>query len=57
MLGRSKLTVFVATTNAENARMFYETRLGLTFLHDDGYALVLDEGDATMVQAQAGVTG
>jgi catechol 2,3-dioxygenase-like lactoylglutathione lyase family enzyme len=42
MLGNSKLTAFVATTNPESARIFYESKLGLKFLHDDGFALVFD---------------
>ena len=33
---------FVATSNPDRARNFYEKVLGLTFVSDDGFALVFD---------------
>lgn len=39
-LKTSKATVFLATSNAEAARNFYEQTLGLTLEADDSYALV-----------------
>lgn len=36
----SKVTVFLATANADAARKFYEQGLGLTLSADDPYALV-----------------
>lgn len=48
MLGNSKLTAFVATTKPDAARMFYETKLGLKFLRDDGFALVFDANGTTL---------
>ncbi|MEL6723526.1 MAG: VOC family protein [Pseudomonadota bacterium] len=36
----SKATVFLATSNAEAARLFYEQTLGLTLEADDPFALV-----------------
>jgi catechol 2,3-dioxygenase-like lactoylglutathione lyase family enzyme len=42
MLGSEKLAAFVATTDAEKARTFYVDNLGLRFVSDDQFALVLD---------------
>src|SRR5688572_16365734 len=39
MLGSSKLMAFVGTSNAESARHFYETVLGLSFVADEPFAL------------------
>jgi catechol 2,3-dioxygenase-like lactoylglutathione lyase family enzyme len=42
MLGSMNLVAFVPTRDAEKARAFYEGVLGLRFIKDDGFALVLD---------------
>jgi catechol 2,3-dioxygenase-like lactoylglutathione lyase family enzyme len=41
---------FVATTNAEAARRFYEQVLGLTFVADDNFALVFRMADGIMLR-------
>jgi predicted enzyme related to lactoylglutathione lyase len=41
-LGSSRITAFVATTDAKRARTFYEGVLGLTVTSEDGFALALD---------------
>ena len=50
MLGSMDIIVFVAITDAEKARTFYEGVLGLRFIKDDGFALVF-EANGTMVRA------
>ena len=42
MLPRSRLMAFVATTDAERAKGFYEHVLGLTLVEDGPFALVFD---------------
>ncbi len=42
MLNTSDLIAFVATTDSERARAFYERCLGLTFVEDGPFALVFD---------------
>ncbi len=42
MLGSAPPIVFVSTTDPERARAFYEGTLGLTFVADEGFALVFD---------------
>jgi catechol 2,3-dioxygenase-like lactoylglutathione lyase family enzyme len=42
MLNSSEVIAFVATTNAEKARAFYEGKLGLTLVEDNPFALVFD---------------
>jgi hypothetical protein len=42
MLGSTDIVAFVAITNAEKARAFYERILGLRFIKDDGFALVFE---------------
>lgn len=39
-LKTAKTTIFLATSNAESARNFYEEKLGLTLASDDAFALV-----------------
>ena len=41
MLAASKVIGFVPTTDSKRARAFYEDRLGLEFVSDDPYALVM----------------
>ena len=49
MLSDSKIIAFVLTTDAGLARAFYETKLGLRFVTDDGFALVFD-ANGTMLR-------
>jgi catechol 2,3-dioxygenase-like lactoylglutathione lyase family enzyme len=42
MLGAINIVAFVPTRDPEKARAFYEGVLGLRFVKDDGFALVLD---------------
>jgi catechol 2,3-dioxygenase-like lactoylglutathione lyase family enzyme len=42
MLGTTNIVAFVPTRDAEKARAFYEGVLGLRFVKDDGFAMVLD---------------
>jgi catechol 2,3-dioxygenase-like lactoylglutathione lyase family enzyme len=42
MLGAHKIVAFVPTTDAQRAREFYEQKLGLKFVSDDGFAIVFD---------------
>ena len=42
MLGSTNLIAFVPITDSQKSRAFYEGILGLRFVKDDGFALVLD---------------
>lgn len=42
MLNQSTLIAFMATTNSDQARKFYEQGLGLTLIEDELFALVFD---------------
>ena len=42
MLSSAQLVAFVPTKNQPQARSFYEGTLGLTFISEDPFALVLD---------------
>ena len=42
MLDSTKIVAFIPTKDAEKARAFYEGVLGLRFVKDDGFAMVLD---------------
>jgi len=42
MLGSYDIAAFVPTKDSQKARSFYEGILGLHFVKDDGFALVLD---------------
>jgi catechol 2,3-dioxygenase-like lactoylglutathione lyase family enzyme len=42
MLGSNNIVAFVPTKDATKSRAFYEGVLGLRFVKDDGFALVLD---------------
>lgn len=42
MLGSTNIVAFVPTRDADKARSFYEGLLGLRFVKDDGFAMVLD---------------
>ena len=49
MLGQQKITAFVAVTDYEKSRAFYEGTLGLKFLSQDNFALVM-EGHGTKIR-------
>src|SRR5271155_1554434 len=49
MLGSFSIAAFVPTKDSEKARAFYEGVLGLRFVKDDGFAMVLD-GNGIMVR-------
>lgn len=42
MLGNKPLVAFIVTTNADEARRFYEDVLGLPFIEDTPFALLFD---------------
>jgi len=48
VLGSAKLAAFVATSDFERARAFYEGVLGLRFVRDDSFALVFDCAGTTL---------
>lgn len=50
MLGSTDIVAFVAITDGEKARAFYEGVLGLRFVKDDGFALVF-EANRIMLRA------
>jgi catechol 2,3-dioxygenase-like lactoylglutathione lyase family enzyme len=53
MLGSNKIIAFVPTRDAVKARAFYEDVLGLRFVNDDGFALVLDANGIMVRVAKA----
>ncbi|MGA2101026.1 MAG: VOC family protein [Candidatus Sulfotelmatobacter sp.] len=50
MLGTTDIIACVPITDSEKARAFYEGVLGLRFIKDDGFALVL-EANGIMIRA------
>src|SRR5262245_26718818 len=48
MLGSARIGSFVATTNSDRARQFYENVLGLKFVSDMPFALVFDANGTTL---------
>ena len=48
LLGRFAPTAFVAVTDPERARAFYEEILGLELVADEEHALVFEAGDITL---------
>ena len=44
MLTDSKPVILIPTVNKDEAKNFYATVLGLSFKHDDGFALVFNSG-------------
>jgi catechol 2,3-dioxygenase-like lactoylglutathione lyase family enzyme len=54
MLGSMNIVAFVPTKDAAKARAFYEGVLGLRFVKDDGFALVLDANGIMVRVAKAG---
>ena len=53
MLGANNIVAFVPTRDAAKARVFYEGVLGLRFVNDDGFALVLDANGIMVRVAKA----
>jgi catechol 2,3-dioxygenase-like lactoylglutathione lyase family enzyme len=49
MLAHSPLVAFIPTKDAARARRFYEGILGLRFVNDDSFAIVMDS-NGTMVR-------
>ena len=56
MLGETNIVAFVPTKDAEKARAFYEGVLGLRFVKDDGFALILDANGIMVRIARAQFT-
>jgi catechol 2,3-dioxygenase-like lactoylglutathione lyase family enzyme len=54
MLGSLDIVAFVPTTDAAKARAFYEGVLGLRFVKDDGFAIVLDANGIMIRVAKVG---
>ena len=48
MLGSAEVIAFVPSRDLAASRPFYETTLGLTFVGDDGFALVFDANGVTV---------
>ena len=48
MLGSMDVVAFVPSTNMTRSRAFYETVLGLKFVSQDSFALVLDANGTTI---------
>ena len=49
MIANQPLIVFIPTADAERARLFYEAKLGLRFVSDDHFAVVM-EANRVMVR-------
>jgi catechol 2,3-dioxygenase-like lactoylglutathione lyase family enzyme len=56
MLGAINIVAFVPTKDAEKAKAFYVGVLGLRFVKDDGFALVLDANGIMVRVAKAEFT-
>jgi catechol 2,3-dioxygenase-like lactoylglutathione lyase family enzyme len=56
MLGSINIVAFVPTNDTEKARGFYEGVLGLRFVKDDGFAMVLDANGIMVRVAKAQFT-
>jgi catechol 2,3-dioxygenase-like lactoylglutathione lyase family enzyme len=53
MLGSNKIVAFVPTRDSVKARAFYEGTLGLKFIFEDAFALVLDANGIRVRVAKA----
>ena len=53
MLGSYVIAAFVPTKDSQKARAFYECVLGLRFVKDDGFALVMDANGIMLRIAKA----
>ena len=49
MLGHKPIVAFIPTLDFDRSRAFYEGTLGLRFVHNDGFAMVLD-ANGTMIR-------
>jgi catechol 2,3-dioxygenase-like lactoylglutathione lyase family enzyme len=56
MLGSINIVAFVTTKDTEKARAFYEGVLGLRFVKDDGFAMVMDANGIMVRVAKAEFT-
>ena len=54
MLEKNAIIAFIPTQNAEKAKAFYQEALGLTFISDDGFALVFNANGTMIRIARAG---
>jgi len=54
VLGSTNIIAFVPTRDSEKARAFYEGVLGLRFVKDDGFAMVLDANGIMIRVAKVG---
>jgi catechol 2,3-dioxygenase-like lactoylglutathione lyase family enzyme len=54
MLSAGKLVGFLPTTDSGRSRKFYEDKLGLKFVSDDQFALVMQAGESTIRIAKVG---
>jgi catechol 2,3-dioxygenase-like lactoylglutathione lyase family enzyme len=54
MLDSAKIMPFVPITDSARSRSFYEEKLGLRFISDDGFALVMDSNNVTVRLAKVG---
>ena len=54
MLNSARLMAFVPIKDSKRSRPFYEGMLGLRFISDDGFALVMDSNGVTVRLAKAG---
>jgi catechol 2,3-dioxygenase-like lactoylglutathione lyase family enzyme len=54
MLSSARLMAFVPIRDGQQSRRFYEGVLGLRFVSDDGFALVMDSNGVTVRLAKAG---
>ena len=54
MLGSINIVAFVPTKDSDRARAFYEGILGLRFVKDDGFALVMDANGIMIRVAKVG---
>lgn len=56
MLGSINIVAFIPTKNSDKARAFYVGTLGLRFVKDDGFAIVLDANGIMVRVAKAEFT-
>ena len=56
MFGSTNIVAFVPTKDAEKAKAFYVDVLGLRFIKDDGFAMVLDANGILVRVARAQFT-
>lgn len=54
MLGNKPIVAFLPTTDFDKSRAFYEGVLGLRFVHNDGFAMVLDLNGTMMRVSKVG---